>query len=50
MELVAEPTFRVGEQRHRRRRERSQADPDPARGGMITVDERAQRLDADVPG
>jgi hypothetical protein len=41
MELVAEPPLRVGEQRHRRRSDRSQADPDPARSGMITVDERA---------
>src|SRR5205814_1453065 len=50
VELVAEPPFRVGEQRHRRRGERGQADPDPARGRVIGVDERAQRLDADVGG
>ena len=50
MELVAEPPLRVGKQRHRRRSERGQADSDPARVRVIAVDERAQCLDADVPG
>ena len=48
--MVAEPPFRVGEQRHRRRGERGQADPDPACGWVVAGEECAQRLDADVSG
>src|SRR5882724_3766973 len=45
--MTDEP-LRPREQRHRRRSERGETDPDPARGRMMAADQRPRRLDNDV--
>ncbi len=44
VQAVANPPLHSGEQRHRRRRERGQADSDPARLRVRSADKRAQSL------
>jgi hypothetical protein len=45
---VADAPLGACQQGHRRRGERGQADPDPARPWLIAGDKRARRLDHDV--
>jgi hypothetical protein len=50
VQLKTNATLRPREQRHCRRRERGQTDPDPAGAWVMAGDEIANRLDADVGG
>ena len=47
---MSDPTLCMGKERHGHRRERGQADSDPARLGMVAAGEGAYRFDRDVGG
>src|SRR2546423_5360462 len=50
VQLAADAALPGRQQRHRRRCEGGEADPEPARVRLVAADQRAQRLDADVGG